>query len=126
MKIWIITTILCCLIGGKNDKTFETKASWYGDRFHGRPVACFKGEKFDMNTFTAAGSSRFKCGDIVKVTNITNNKTTQVVINDRGAFEKYGRDIDLSKKAFSTIADLKKGVITVKIEIIEDEYKEIN
>lgn len=97
---------------------FETKASWYGDRFHGRNVACFK-EKYDMNAFTAAGSDKLKCGDLVKVTNLSNGKSVTVVINDRGAFKKYGRDIDLSKKAFSSIADLRTGVIKVKVKIID-------
>ena len=99
---------------------FETKASWYGDRFHGRNVACFK-EKYDMNAFTAAGSDKLKCGDLVEVTNLSNGKSVTVIINDRGAFKKYGRDIDLSKKSFSSIADLKTGVIKVKVRVLNKE-----
>ena len=47
-----------------------------------------------------------------------NNKKIKVRINDRGPFTK-GRIIDLSKEAFSRIADVNKGVIDVNIKVMK-------
>ncbi len=57
-------------------------------------------------------------GTRVKVTNIANNKSVIVSINDRGPFV-HGRIIDLSKKAFSQIASLQQGVIDVTVEQLD-------
>ncbi|MEZ8469989.1 septal ring lytic transglycosylase RlpA family protein [Vibrio splendidus] len=92
------------------------KASWYGDKFHGRLTA--SGETYNKNAYTAAHKT-LPFGTIVRVTNTANNKSVDVKINDRGPYVK-GRVIDLSHKAFSQIGDVKKGVATVKIEIIDD------
>lgn len=51
-----------------------------------------------------------------KVTNISNGKSVVVRINDYGPAEWTEREIDLSSYAFSQIADLKLGLINVKIE----------
>lgn len=91
------------------------KASYYGGKFNGRKTA--SGEVFDENELTAA-HRKYKFGTILKVTNIKNNKHVIVKINDRGPFIK-GRIIDLSKAAFKKIANIKKGVIKVKIEIVK-------
>ena len=70
-------------------------ASWYGHPYHGRKTA--SGEVYNMNTLTAAHRT-YKFGTKVQVTNVSNNKTVVVKINDRGPFIK-GRVIDLSQKA---------------------------
>ncbi|MFA0508544.1 MULTISPECIES: septal ring lytic transglycosylase RlpA family protein [unclassified Vibrio] len=91
-------------------------ASWYGDKFHGKLTA--SGETYNKNAYTAAHKT-LPFGTIVRVTNTANNKSVDVKINDRGPYVK-GRVIDLSHKAFSQIGDVKKGVVKVKIEIIDD------
>jgi rare lipoprotein A len=53
------------------------------------------------------------------VTNLANGKAVIVRVNDRGGFQKYGRILDLTPTAFSTIADLKLGLITIKVEEIK-------
>ena len=58
-------------------------ASWYGDPYHGRKAA--NGEIYDMNTFTAAHKS-LPFETWVRVKNLSNNKTTEVRITDRGPF----------------------------------------
>jgi rare lipoprotein A len=58
-------------------------------------------------------------GTWLKITNIANHKFVLVKVNDRGNFKKYGRILDLSKGAFAKIANLKQGVITVKIEVVK-------
>ena len=91
------------------------KASWYGNQFNGRPTA--SGEIFSERELTAAHPS-LPFGSVVEVTNLENKKKVRVRINDRGPFTK-GRVIDLSKEAFSRIADVNKGIIEVDIKVIK-------
>ena len=91
------------------------KASWYGGKFNGSSTA--SGETFSEKALTAAHPS-LPFGSIVEVTNTENNKKIKVRINDRGPFTK-GRIIDLSKEAFSRIADINKGVIDVSIKVVK-------
>lgn len=88
-------------------------ASWYGKPFHGRLTA--SGERYNMNSLTAAHNS-LPFGTKVLVTNLSNNKTVTVKINDRGGFKKYGRTIDLSKKANQI---LQCGLCKVKIKVLK-------
>jgi len=88
-------------------------ASWYGKPFHGRLTA--SGERYNMNALTAAHNS-LPFGTMVKVTNLSNNKSVKVRINDTGGFKKYGRVIDLSKKANSII---ECGLCKVTIKVLK-------
>lgn len=88
-------------------------ASWYGHPFHGRKTA--SGEVYNMHGYTAA-SNTHKLGTKLKVTNVANGKSVVVRVNDTGGFSKYGRTLDLSKAAFSAIANTATGVIKVRIE----------
>jgi len=94
----------------------KTKASWYGPGFHGRTTA--NGEKYNMYDMTAAHKT-LPFGTMVKVTNLTNEKTIIVRINDRGPYSK-GRSIDLSKVAMQELDGIHSGVISVKLEILID------
>lgn len=85
-------------------------ASWYGGKFHGRTTA--SGEVYNMYSLTAAHKT-MKFGTKVKVTNLSNNKSVIVKINDRGPFIK-GRVIDLSKKA-NQIIDCELCKVSLKI-----------
>jgi rare lipoprotein A len=86
-------------------------ASYYAKILHYRKTA--SGERFDNNAMTAAHKT-LPFGTEVKVTNLNNGKSVTVRINDRGPFVK-GRIIDLSRAAFSRIADLDRGVVKVEI-----------
>lgn len=59
-------------------------------------------------------------GTSLKVTNLSNNKSVVVVVKDRGPAKRLNRSIDLSKAAFAQIADLKSGLIKVKIEEVSN------
>lgn len=72
----------------------------------------------EKNNVLFAAMNGIKLGSKVKVCNQANKKCVIVIIKDRGGFEKYGRIIDLSKKAFAEIADPKEGLVQVKIETI--------
>lgn len=92
------------------------KASYYGAKFHGRKTA--SGERFDQNKLTCAhGSLPFGCR--LRVTNLRNNKSVEVKVNDRGAFHKHNRIIDLSKAAAKKIGMIRSGTADVKIEVLE-------
>lgn len=87
-------------------------ASWYGMEFHGRPTS--SGERFDMYAMTCA-HKEFPFGTQLRVTNLKNNKSAVVTVNDRGPFIA-GRDLDLSYGAASEIGFVEQGVGRVKIE----------
>jgi rare lipoprotein A len=90
------------------------EASFYGDKFQGRTTA--SGETYDHEKLTAAHLT-LPFGTIVKVTNLSNDKTTIVRINDRGPFVE-GRVIDLSKKAARELDFIPLGVVDVKVEVL--------
>ena len=91
------------------------KASFYADKFEGRPTA--SGEKYRHNKLTAAHKT-LPFGTKVKVTNLDNNKTVEVVINDRGPYVD-GRIIDLSKSDAEQLGFINQGLAEVKMEIID-------
>jgi rare lipoprotein A len=91
------------------------RASWYGERFHGRKTA--SGERFDMRAMTAA-HRRLPFGTKVRVTNVENGRSVVVRINDRGPFGR-GRIIDLSKAAAARIGMIRKGIVEVTLEVLQ-------
>ena len=91
------------------------KASWYGPGFHGRLTA--NGEVYDQMSFTAAHKS-LKFGTLLKITNLRNNKSVVIRINDRGPYVS-GRDLDLSKAAALELGMVKRGVAKIKVEEIK-------
>ena len=90
--------------------------SWYGGSFHGKKTA--SGETYNMYAMTAASNSHKK-GTKLLVTNPKNGKSVIVKVNDTGGFGKYGRTLDLSKGAFSKIADLNSGTCKVTIKVLK-------
>ena len=87
-------------------------ASWYGERYRGKPTA--SGELFDPDAMTAA-HRELPFGTRVKCT--LGARSVVVTINDRGPFIE-GRIIDLSRGAFAKLAHTDAGLIKVKLEII--------
>jgi rare lipoprotein A len=92
-------------------------ASWYGDDFHGKQTA--NGEIYNMGSMTAAHRT-LPLPSIVKVTNLQNNKSVIVRVNDRGPFAK-NRVIDLSERAANLLEYKNKGTAKVKIELMRYE-----
>jgi rare lipoprotein A len=91
------------------------KASFYADKFEGSLTA--SGEKYKHSKLTAAHKS-LPFGTKIRVTNLANNLTVDVVINDRGPYVD-NRIIDLSKSAAEKLGYVNKGLADVKIEIID-------
>ena len=89
-------------------------ATWYGKKYHGNKTSI--GEIYDMYEMTAAHKTLpLPC--YVKVTNLKNNKTVIVRVNDRGPFVK-DRIIDLSYAAAHRLEIIEKGSELVKVELI--------
>jgi rare lipoprotein A len=91
-------------------------ASWYGEDFHGKTTS--NREIYNMYDMTAAHKS-LPFGTHVVVTNLENNKSVTVRINDRGPFVK-GRIIDLSYAAARVLDMIGPGVVPVRVEILPD------
>jgi rare lipoprotein A len=89
-------------------------ASWYGHPYHGRQAA--DGEIYDMETLVAAHRT-LPFNTWVRVTNLSNSKTVDVRIIDRGPFVG-GRIIDLSHAAAQAVDLIGPGVAQVRLEII--------
>ncbi len=103
-------------VGDGNYKLVEEGvASYYGDPYNGRQTS--NGEIYDMYEMTAAHQT-LPFNTKVKVTNLDNNKTTIVRINDRGPFAK-DRIIDLSVAAAKAIDMFISGTARVLLEVIE-------
>ncbi len=99
----------------RKNRAMSGIASVYADTLSGRKTA--SGQRFSQKKLTAAHRS-LPIGTRVLVTNLHNNKSVEVYINDRGPFS-HGRVIDLSSAAASKIGMRKRGFAQVKLEIIK-------
>lgn len=91
-------------------------ASFYAQKFNGRKTS--SGEIFDNQKLTAAHRT-LPFGTQLRVTNMANDQSIIVYVNDRGPFVK-GREIDITKKAFELLgAKRGQGQMTVTLEIVE-------
>jgi len=86
-------------------------ASWYGPGFAGRKTA--NGERYKPMGLSAAHKT-LPFGTAVKVTNLDNDKSVIVTINDRGPYIR-GRIIDMSQGAAKKIGLLATGTAKVKV-----------
>ena len=89
-------------------------ASWYGHPYHGRRTS--NGEVYDMDKLTAAHLS-LPFDTWVRVTNLNNNKSVEVRINDRGPFIKR-RIIDLSRQGAKRIGMIGPGTARVRVRVV--------
>jgi rare lipoprotein A len=90
----------------------EGNASWYGAKHHGEKTA--SGAAFDKNALTAAHRT-LPFDTRLRVTNLENGRTVEVVVNDRGPYVD-GRLIDLSEAAARKLGFTEDGVVRVRIE----------
>ncbi len=89
-------------------------ASFYNDKYHGQ--ATTSGESYDKNAMTAA-HNRLPMGTRLRVTNLKNNRSVVVRVNDRLQHSSR-RIIDVSKKAAKELGFVHAGLTKVKIEIL--------
>jgi rare lipoprotein A len=91
----------------------EGTASYYADSLDGNSTA--SGEPYDRKAMTAAHRT-LPFGTMVKVTNLSNDKSVVVRINDRGPHTQ-NRIIDLSRAAAEKLDLLDSGTARVRIEL---------
>jgi peptidoglycan lytic transglycosylase len=89
-------------------------ASWYGSEFQGRHTA--NGEIFDENIISAAHPT-LPLPSYVRVTNLDNDRSLLVRVNDRGPFA-HNRIIDLSRKAAQILGFSGQGITRVKVDYV--------
>ena len=89
-------------------------ASWYGQRFHGKPTST--GETYDMYQMTAAHPT-LPLPSYARVTRLDNGRSVVVRVNDRGPFLR-GRLIDLSYLAASKLGYVGQGHAKVEVELL--------
>lgn len=89
-------------------------ASYYAEDFHGKRTS--NGERFNMYDYTCAHKS-LPFGTVLRVTNLSNGKSCDVRVNDRGPFVA-SREIDLSKAAAVKLDMIGSGTAKVKLEIV--------
>jgi len=114
---WMKSVIFCLLmaVSSSSAQTITGGASYYARSFEGRKTA--NGEKFSNYDMTCA-SRKLPFHTFLKITNLKNNLTTIVRVNDRGPYAKQ-RVVDLSEQAARIIGIYKRGVTRVKMEIIK-------
>lgn len=115
MKKYLILIPLLTVFALASAQVQSGKASFYADKFEGTPTA--SGEKYKHNKLTAAHKT-LPFGTKVRVTNTANNKSVEVVINDRGPYVD-GRIIDLSRAAAEALGFISQGLADVTLEVTD-------
>lgn len=95
-------------------KSYFGTASYYADKFTGRKTAA--GETYDPQKLTAA-CNVLPLGTWIRVTNLRNNKSIVVRINDR-LHARMNRLVDLSKVAAHQLGYMQRGLAKVKVEVL--------
>jgi len=120
LSIFLISFYSVSLAKAEKQAQTQTRkagtASYYHDKYHGRTTT--SGEVFDQNKLTAAHNT-LPMGTRLRVTNLKNNHSVVVKVNDR-MHKSNKRLIDLSKKAAKELGFIKAGLTKVKIEILHD------
>ncbi|MEO6869631.1 MAG: septal ring lytic transglycosylase RlpA family protein [Ginsengibacter sp.] len=93
-------------------------ASFYADKLQGHRT--FSGEIYQGEKCTAACNG-LPMNTLVKVTNLRNNKSVTVKINDKMK-SKNKRLIDLSKSAAQQLAFISRGITNVQIEVLDKSF----
>ncbi len=118
-QVAIFLMFIGICLSGYSQSTETGLASYYSDKFEGKKTA--SGEVYKSSKMTAAHRT-LPFGTRVKVTNLSNNKSVTVTVNDRGPFVK-DRIIDLSKAAAVKLDYIDQGVAKVKVEPIKTSKK---
>ena len=95
------------------------KASYYSSRLHGRRTA--SGEPYDETDLTAA-HPQLPFGTLIEVTNLYNNRSVVLRINDRGPFVGH-RIIDVSQSAAELLGMIRAGSARVRIEVLDPDQQ---
>jgi len=99
-------------------QSLEGKAAWYG-----KGTFTASGERFNPKELTGAHRT-LPFGTLVRVTNLSNNKTAIVKINDRGPFSKT-IEWDFSKQTALELDYIKKGIERVRVDVLKTKHSKL-
>lgn len=97
-------------------RTLEGPASYYHDSLAGNSTA--SGEPYDPHAFTAA-NRELPFGTVLRVVRVDTGAAVIVRVNDRGPFGRRGRIVDLSRAAAEELDMIRRGVVSVRVEVLE-------
>ncbi len=110
----LATFIVVAMVAVAAAEASETgTAKFYNDKFHGKKTS--SGEVYDKAALTAA-HKKLPYGTKVKVTNVANDKSVVVTINDRLS-KKSSAVIDVSRQAAEELGFAKSGQAKVKLDV---------
>ena len=89
--------------------------SFYSSKNDGHPTT--SGEKFDSKAFTAA-HLHYPLGTKLNVTNLANNKSVVVTVNDRGPHTK-GMALSVTRRAAEELGFIDQGRAKVRMEPVQ-------
>lgn len=117
LLIILLTSTICQAGEVITETSYYTKASCLKE---GTSGIMANGERL-VDTDLVAASWDYDFGTKLRVTNISSGKSVIVTVKDRGPAKRLyrrGRKLDLSRRAFENISELRKGVTKVKVEVI--------
>ena len=94
--------------------TEQGKLAWYGSKFAGRKTA--SGQPYDPNALTMAHRT-LPFGTRVKVTNLANKRSVELIVNDRGPTQA-DRIGDVSLAAAKRLGMVRAGVIDAEVTVV--------
>ncbi len=92
----------------------DGKLAWYGGKFNGRRTA--SGERFNAGALTMAHKD-LPFGTRVKVTNLVNQRSVVLRVNDRGPMQA-DRIGDVSLAAARQLRMVRSGVVNARLEVV--------
>jgi len=98
----------------KKPKVYYGTASFYADKFNGRETA--NGDIYNHNVPSAA-CNVLPLGTWIRVTNLKNNRSVIVRVNDR-LHPRMRRIVDLNKGSAEKLGYVSKGLEEVKLEVL--------
>lgn len=114
---YITLLLLPALCAAQGDSAQYGVASYYHNKFQGRKTS--NGEIFRNDSLTAA-HKRLPFGTRVRVTNLSNDSTVIVRINDRLP-QSSRRSIDLSQAAARQLNMIRSGIVKARIEVLPQQ-----
>ena len=115
-----LINLICCVIVVTGTASYYDRESCQRE---GTSGIMANGEKLDDSKLTCA-TWKLPFGTRLRVTNMANAKSVEVVVTDSGPNKKLynsGRIVDLSKAAFKKIADNRDGIIPIKLEVLNED-----
>jgi rare lipoprotein A len=102
-------------LAGTVGETQTGLAAYYSRRLHAGRTA--SGERFNSGALTTAHQT-LPFGTKVRVTNLKNNRSVVLRVNDRGPTQP-NRVVDVSRAAAERLGFVRAGLTEVKVEVIE-------